>query len=261
MKYTCECCEYNTNRKSNYQTHLLSKKHKSRNSIDESSELNNMYICNNCSSKYIHKSSLYRHQKQCKQSMNILEKQNKKLEKQIKELEKKTKELEKKTIIINNTINNNIIENQTININNYNNTDNSHIKDSDFANILLNDVFTSLTKLLEIRHINPDKPENMNLLITNMKDKYMKIYQDNNWKIVDRKQQIDIIFDELWTLFIVWKQTNKHLFTKIGELKYNTMEKHLENQDSRVKKEMAYDLYNNRKIILENKDKHVYSSS
>jgi hypothetical protein len=159
------------------------------------------------------------------------------------------------------TFNNNIIENQTININNYNNTDNSHIKDSDFANILLNDVFTSLTKLLEIRHINPDKPENMNLLITNMKDKYMKIYQDNNWKIVDRKQQIDIIFDELWTLFIVWKQTNKHLFTKIGELKYNTMEKHLENQDSRVKKEMAYDLYNNRKIILENKDKHVYSSS
>ncbi len=41
--------------------------------------------------------------------------------------------------------------------------------------------------MIEKIHFNPSKPENMNIYISNKKDKYLMIYEDGNWNIKQKK--------------------------------------------------------------------------
>ena len=73
-KYSCELCDYNTERKSNYDNHLLSAKHKNatkgdillQNSANFKQEVNNSIICS-CGKQYQCRQSLWRHKKTCTQ--------------------------------------------------------------------------------------------------------------------------------------------------------------------------------------------------
>ena len=90
-KYYCEKCNYNTNKKQDYNKHLSTSKH-----IDNTDK--NIFICINCDKKYLYQSGLCKHKKGCKEKkkdieiVNTLIEQNKKidnLEKLIIELSKK----------------------------------------------------------------------------------------------------------------------------------------------------------------------------
>lgn len=59
--YTCNPCNYKTDRKFNYKQHLESMKHK------EKTE----HKCNACGKFYKHDSSLSRHRKECVMHINI----------------------------------------------------------------------------------------------------------------------------------------------------------------------------------------------
>jgi hypothetical protein len=66
-KFLCEKCNYKTSKKSSFDDHLLSAKHKK--SIFVNEILPNSatkYICPNCSKEYKDKSGLWRHKKKCK---------------------------------------------------------------------------------------------------------------------------------------------------------------------------------------------------
>ena len=70
-KYTCSLCNYETNRKSNYTTHLKSARHKNRMSTpddntnnDKSDETDN-FTCPGCDKSFKNRVGLWRHKKTC----------------------------------------------------------------------------------------------------------------------------------------------------------------------------------------------------
>jgi len=83
-KYCCEKCDYITSRKSSFEKHVSTDKHKivangnlletkscKKLQKNESNNFNNNYVCENCNKEYYNKSGLWKHNKKC--NTNILE--------------------------------------------------------------------------------------------------------------------------------------------------------------------------------------------
>jgi hypothetical protein len=88
-KYFCKICNYNTDRKCNYDTHINSRKHVTNSANGNNGNQNQQkisesnYCCQNCEKKFVNRSGLWKHKKSCFKE-NILE--NKKEEPIDKEL-------------------------------------------------------------------------------------------------------------------------------------------------------------------------------
>ena len=108
-KYNCEKCNYNTNKKQDYDKHLLTKKHLDANL----NNVENVFICNICNKTYLYQSGLCKHKKKCKEIkevkidfsnklMNTIIIQNKEQNKEIKELKNMIIQLSNKSSYSNN---------------------------------------------------------------------------------------------------------------------------------------------------------------
>jgi hypothetical protein len=64
--YSCICCDYNTKRKSNYEAHVLTAKHKQE--INSKQKKANTYFCDNCNKTYKTSSGLWKHKQVCCQT-------------------------------------------------------------------------------------------------------------------------------------------------------------------------------------------------
>jgi hypothetical protein len=151
-RFYCEKCDYSTSKKSSFDTHNLSTKHKQQHN---ETEICQQHICSICCKVYQNRTGLWRHKKVCvttnntntavveqlmKQNddfKNIIIEQNKifveknqeihfqnyELQKQTNELHKQNQELQKQILeickngIINNMITNNNSNNKTFNLN------------------------------------------------------------------------------------------------------------------------------------------------
>ena len=124
--HNCKSCNYSTNKLSNYKKHLITNKHLILHNIYKSN-ISQSFICNKCNTKYKYNSGLLRHQKICTNKVISMELEIKKLRDEIlkkdNELLKKDNELLKNSIEIksvvnnsNNTIQNNIVNNNVKNI-------------------------------------------------------------------------------------------------------------------------------------------------
>jgi len=68
-KYYCECCDYNTSRKSSITKHLMTAKHLNRTKLtilEPKSCEEQLYTCSTCNKIYNVRNSLWYHQKKCK---------------------------------------------------------------------------------------------------------------------------------------------------------------------------------------------------
>jgi hypothetical protein len=65
-----------------------------------------------------------------------------------------------------------------------------------------------VVKMIEIVHFNPEKPENMNVYIPSMKDKYVMVYEDGNWNLVHKNDVIEKLYDEKEELIAGWIKIN-----------------------------------------------------
>jgi len=80
--YFCECCNYNTYSKKDFNKHILTSKHQrlanaSKMLVDSGNVSLTKFICN-CGKSYTHDSSYYRHKKNCTyKNDNIIEEQDK----------------------------------------------------------------------------------------------------------------------------------------------------------------------------------------
>ena len=96
-KFSCISCDYNTSRKSNYETHLLSGKHKrvtnrlqmGLKSVKKQQEQAETFNCS-CGKQYQHRQSLWKHKKtcsiiSCKEDLNDSAKQQQLIEYLLKE--------------------------------------------------------------------------------------------------------------------------------------------------------------------------------
>jgi hypothetical protein len=279
----CSSCCYITSKRSNFNKHLQSKKHKHNETLMQQNKtliqhnetqnvpqiepkMEKIFMCKFCSKTFTTSQSKYRHQsKYCKQNEKgnfeklaaLLNEKEAAIDKQKEELIEKDKQIQKlmQQLQIKNInlggcqINGN---NNTVNLQllNYNKTDYDFLQDKDFIRCI-QDNNHCVKALIEKIHFNKDKPENMNIYVSCMKGKFVMVYRDNQWQIRDRQKQIDDLYD-----------TNEHLlenwFDEYSE-KYphiiKSFTRYLKNKEDdndlicNVKHEILMMLYNKRNMI------------
>ena len=259
MSFECKCCKYKTMYKTNFDKHLLTNKHKKNSEIVDDKP----FTCKYCSQKYKYKQSLSKHVKysciknkdedlkeltrllnvQIKDQTKQIETQNKQIETQHKQIEKLMGKLE-----INNSFNTTVNNIQNITLLSYTETDTSHLTDNDYKTCIKTRN-GCVVKMIEKVHFNPKKPENMNLYIPSMKDKYVMVYEDGNWKLIHKNDVIEKLYDEKEELISGWVEIHPHeIESKVAFERYL----HLKNTDDDEKnKKSLHDqtrvlLYNNR---------------
>ena len=273
MEFICDCCNYQTKVKANYNKHLLTEKHikvsqklaevspkvveVSQKLAEISHESINHFKCKYCEQCYKHKSSLSKHIKySCNKNkpedltelvrlLNLqLEHKDKQLETQSKQIEKLMEKLE-----INNTYNtnsNNTINVTNINLLNYKDTDTSHLTSNDYKKCL-KQASRCVLKLIEKVHFNPDKPENMNIYISNMKNNYMMMYKGNKWNLVT-KEEMESVYNHKEDLIIEWYNLNKDPELMKCFQKYMNLKEDKPTVDA-IQEEYKLLLFNNRNLI------------
>jgi protein-arginine kinase activator protein McsA len=273
MEYICEYCNFNTKKKYNYDKHIESNKHKILESklvvtpkstqsqhlvIPESTQNQQKvaapFTCKYCEQNFKFKQSMYRHIKytctknKTEDLTELVRLLNARLEKQDKQLETQAKQIDKLMgkLEINGSFNNTVNITNNINLLNYKDTDTSHLTDEDYKKCLRK-ASRCVLKLIEKVHFNPEKPENMNVYISNMKDKYMMMYQDNKWTLTN-KDELNTVYNHKEDLIEEWFNINKDpemekFFNRYVELKDDkiTMET--------VQEEYKLLMFNNRDLI------------
>lgn len=220
--------------------------------------------CKYCKRVFTRFDNLNRHiNKYCKMKKSNegeLKKENLLLKKELYELKKQVEVLINKQINISNIQTNNF-ENSNINSNNsqitinnfgYENLD--YISESVYKK-LLNIPTTAITKLIEYKYFHPEHPENHNIKITNVHDKYAKIYKDNKWLLNHKKDLIEELVDNGYADFEEFKDLNEEeLSAKVIE-KYSLLEKKYKNKKNLIFKNTELSIINNsnKLDILENK--------
>jgi hypothetical protein len=137
-KFSCEVCDYNTSKKSNYNNHMLSAKHSKAMIINNfKPTLSSGFICQICSKEYKDNSGLWRHKKKCciiqpkiiptiddlsshdnqQQLVDYLMKENSEFKQLMMEQNKQMLELAKNTGNTNNINNINTNSNNSFNLN------------------------------------------------------------------------------------------------------------------------------------------------
>jgi len=286
--YHCELCNFSTPLKSNYTSHLLTKKHISISNLKTINDNPKQpratqkqpcdnpkttihheqifpdFTCKYCKQKFAFRQSMNRHIKYtCTQNkdedlkelvrlMNIqIEQQKQELQTQkqefIKKIETQSKQIEKLMgkLEIHGSFNTTNIQN--INLLAYRETDVSHLTDQDYKSCLKK-VNHCVKHMIEKVHFNPTKPENMNIYISNIKDKYIMVYDGMNWNLANKKEEIDRLYEEKEMMLEEWLDSNPEKELKDKFLKY------LNNKESdeclnRIKDEIKLMLYNNQNRI------------
>jgi hypothetical protein len=104
--------------------------------------------------------------------------------------------------------------------------------------------------LIQKIHFNPEKPENMNIYISNMKDKYLMIYDGANWNLANKKDEINRLYEDKEMMLEEWLDTNPEAEVKDKFLKY-LKNKDIEDCLLQFKEDIKLMLYNSRPRICE----------
>ena len=286
MNYHCKCCNYLTTRANDFQKHLKTKKHlakanvskmypsvskciqnvskKSRSPKNET--FNTSFQCKYCGKKYKYSQGLSKHIKySCKESkdedmkelarlLNEIKEQNEFKDKEItilhKQIDKLTNKLQIQNINMQNNTLNNIQNNYNIKLLNHSDTDYTHLSDNDYINCIKKNNFC-VKQLIESVHFNDEKPENKNIYISNIKTNYVMLYKNNKWQIVNRKEQIDNLYEYNEIVLEEWYKNYKD---KDNEM-VNSFTRYLKSKDDNeiidnIKQEILLMLYNNRLIDI-----------
>ena len=228
-------------------------------------ESKRIHFCKYCEKNYSTNSNLCKHLKKCKEKIKIEEANenmqelvkllNEKIEKRDRQLEEKNKQIDeliKKAGINIGTQNIQQNINQNIKILAYDNTDLSHLKNKDYLKCLKRSNFC-IPHLIEKIHFNPDKPENHNIYISNLKNNYVMIYNGEKWMINDRDESIQNLIDDKESIIEQkleeWIENGKK-YPDIMK-KFNRYLEKKENDTvlNKIKNEIKLMLFNNRDIV------------
>ena len=139
--------------------------------------------------------------------MNLqIETQRNQIQNQTKQIDTQHKQIEKLMgkLDIHGTFNTTINHIQLLN---YKDTDVSHLTDADYKKCIKKVCFCVMN-LIEKVHYNPEKPENMNIYISNLKDKYLMVYEDGKW-LLKNKKEINRLYEEKELMLEEWIEENK----------------------------------------------------
>ena len=159
-------------------------------------------------------------------------------------------ELIKKAGIQNNgTITNNIQNN--IKLLAYKDTDISKLSDNDFIKCI-NHNNMCIPQLIKMIHLNPQKPENHNIYISNLKNGYIMLYDGKKWNTFNRDEMINNMIDEKQTI-IEEKIEEDFLIKRVEEVKTDLLIKKEIIKIDNIKMMMAksINLLSSKKISIE----------
>ena len=273
MSYFCEICKFQTIRSDNYDRHLKTLKHinnvksKPKVSLNGSKSkskvsLSEDYSCKYCNKTFKHKQSVSKHIKySCKQNkdedlkelvrlMNLqLQQKDKELKKQQKQNETQQRQIEKlmDKLQVNHITNNTYVQNN-IQLLSYKDTDMSHLTNKDYERAIKK-VNSCVKDMIEQIHFNPSKPENMNIYISNMKDKYIMVYEDGNWNIKQKNDELNSLYDMKEMLLEDWLEVygNDSLRQKFNKYLNNKSNEEIMHE---IKENIKMMLYNKKNLIL-----------
>ena len=109
--------------------------------------------------------------------------------------------------------------------------------------------------LIKMIHLDPKKPENHNIYISNLKNGYIMMYDGNKWNTLNRD---DIITDMIDDKQNIIEEKIEDWVTKGKEYPelMRKFERYLDKRDNneilnKIKDEIKLMLYNNRNLIIE----------
>jgi hypothetical protein len=142
----------------------------------------------------------------------------------------------------NTTINNNI------SLLAYKESDMSHLTEKDYISCI-KQVNFCVKKLIEKVHFNPEKPENMNIYISNLKDKYMMVYEAGAWNIKN-KDMLNSIYNDKELMLEEWLDEEQHKHPELKE-KFERYINNKENDETlnMIKDEIKLMIYNKTKSM------------
>jgi len=244
MSIKCDICNrvYKTN--TTFQTHVTKNRCKS---IDSSVH------CGKCDKKFSDKYVRKRHEKTC----GVIKKQ----ESDIQKLQEKIENMETRIInILENKIEpSNITNNNTQNIQN-----NIHITlnygEENMNHITIKDIISFLEKgengieaLVEYKHFNRQVPENCNVMIKNLNNKFALMYKNAKWEVVNKSY----ILQDLYTSNVTYlKGKFEEIKSSLPKKILNKFQKFIElsrNVDiiEPILDNIRCILYNNRDLVVE----------
>lgn len=191
-------------------------------------------------------------------------KANEKLAKENKELKNEIKKITiqngQNVSIVSNNKNSNIV-----NANNHHNTNSNNIivvnygKEDmgkiDEADILrcMRMGFQSATQMTELTHFNQKYPENHNIYISSLKDKYAMIYRDGGWQTVIEKEAIHQLYNSKRDYI---EDNMEGFFDQLLDSQKKSLRRWLDTDDcseqiKNIKNNIRLVLYNKRRIPIE----------
>lgn len=212
-----------------------------------------LYECKSCGKQFKRADSLKRHLSQyCKKSDDIYKKlyleQKKELEDQKQNLIEERKEFKKHIELLLTKVGNTNITNN-IQLNSYGKEDMTHISDN-MKTQLLASPYKMIPKMIEFVHFNDSKPENKNIILSNMRDNKVKIFSAGKWVYKDKEETLTDLIDGKY--FILDNHYNM-VSQKIPDYAKESYEKFRDYFDanekallSSIKKDCEMTLINNR---------------
>ena len=173
------------------------------------------------------------------------------------------KKLTNKLQITNYNHQQNVVVNNHIQLLNYQDTDLSHLTSMDYMGAI-NKVNYATFEIIKKIHFNPSKPENMNIYIPNIKDKYVVMFQENAWQIQARNKEVDNLMEDKYMMLKEWYDENVRDEAGYDQLKRNfqRFDANIENDQvrDRVKNEIIMFLYNKRNMFVKGNEELEASS-
>lgn len=252
-EYTCNICQYKTKIKTHYNNHLKTKKH-ARNCIKKTKNEVPNNTCEYCNQKFSRVCNMYRHKKYyCKVKFSGLVEHIESIDKDIANFKKKYS-YEEPTVTNNTQINNNqqviinnINNNYTNNLLSYTNTDTTHLTLDQYKKIF-NRRNNCIQEAIKAIHFDANKPENMNIYISNLNNGYVLVYDGDDWILKDKEIAIEELMDSKEILLEEWMDEYQDKYPELKEKFDYYLNSKLDGQlAAQMKKEIELYLYNNKK--------------
>jgi len=151
-------------------------------------------------------------------------------------------------------ITNNIQNTYNIKILPYGKEDLSHLTTNDYKKII-DQGFMSVPAFIEKIHFDKNHPQNHNIYISNMRDDYVIIYDGCDWKLVDKTETINNMYDDnSHSLEIkfnsIMEDLSDYAITKFQRFLDQVDDNDIKNN---IKKDLKLLLYNHRKMTQNTK--------
>ncbi len=224
--------------------------------------------CEFCLKKFSTSSNCKRHQKTCveKQKQQYASEEERSNREMIKALQQKIELMMEKI----GTGNNSMINNNTLNMNNCNNTQNITFKLNPYGEenldrllakksmfpIMRNFNFASVTKLIDDIHFNDRLPENMNIYIPNIKNGYVAVYNGEDWNLMNQDEFIRKLIEDKYYILEDFYNSNVEELDKLKYKDSMAYERFIDFLDRLDEPEYGDRMKEDAKLLLYNK-KHM----